>query len=370
MIVGIDARAAAEEPAGGGRVVRELLGALATVGGDHRFRLYCRQPWLDAPSGPRFRWSPIGLPDPAWHAAAAARANASCDVYLSTNSYLTPWMLTIPSIALVYDLISFIPDAAPQARAARIELATLGLTVRRAAQLVCISRSTERDLLERFPRAAGKTSVIPLAADARFGEQPTTQELGEVARRYGVEPGGYVLATGTLEPRKNLLRLIRAHAGLPDDLRRQHPLVIAGPRGWEEQAILAAAGHRPDDVRLAGFVPDADLARLYAGCSVFCFPSLYEGFGLPVLEAMAAGAPVIASDVSSLPEVGGDAVAYVRPRDERSIAAELERVLRSPDERAALAGRGRERAASFSWERCAHDLLLELERVAALVKVG
>jgi glycosyltransferase involved in cell wall biosynthesis len=115
-------------------------------------------------------------------------------------------------------------------------------------------------------------------------------------------------------------------------------------------------------VRLAGYVPDADLAALYAGCSAFCYPSLYEGFGLPVLEAMAAGAPVVTSDISSLPEVGGDAVAYVSPEDERSIETTLERLLRSPEERAELSRRGRARAAQYSWERTARLMLEELER--------
>ena len=173
-----------------------------------------------------------------------------------------------------------------------------------------------------------------------------------------------MLAAGTLEPRKNLLRLIRAHAALPPELGRAHPLLIVGPRGWEEEEIMGAAAGG-ENVRLAGFVPDADLAGLYAGCSVFCYPSLYEGFGLPVLEAMAAGAAVLTSNVSSLPEVGGDAVAYVDPRDETAIARALEVLLQSPDERARLAERARRRAAEFSWERVAEAILDELGRAAS-----
>jgi alpha-1,3-rhamnosyl/mannosyltransferase len=363
MIVGVDARAAAEEPAGGGRVTRELLGAFEAGDPEHRFRLYCREPWLEGTANERFQWSSIKLRDPAWHVAAAARASARCDVFLSTNSYLTPWMLSIPSVVLVYDLVSFIPEAQPQQRAARIERATLALAVRRASRLVCISRSTERDLIERFPGAAGKTTVIPLAADARFQVPREPAQLDALARRYGVERGGYVLAAGTLEPRKNLVRLIRAHATLPEELRAAHPLLLVGPRGWDEEGILEAAAARTE-IRLTGFVSDEDLAGLYAASSLFCFPSLYEGFGLPVLEAMAAGAPVLASDASSLPEVGGDAIAYADPRQEGALAAGLERLLRSPEERAALAERGRERAAGFSWSRSADRLLAELERAA------
>jgi glycosyltransferase involved in cell wall biosynthesis len=368
MIVGVDARAAAEVPAGRGRVVRELLPAFEEAATDNRFRLYCRQPWRGVALGESFRWAPIRLPDPAWHLVAARRASRSCDVFLSTNSYLTVWMLSVPSVVFVHDLVAFLPRAMAQERAARIERATIRLAIRRAERLVCISRSTERDLLELFPRAAGKTTTIPLAAAAAFGRQPDRSELDSVAARYGVAAGGYVLSTGSLEPRKNLARLIRAHGALPDELRRSYPLLLVGPRGWDENEILLAAEQRADSVRVTGFVPDDDLATLYAGCALFCFPSLYEGFGLPVLEAMAAGAPVVTSETSSLPEVGGDAVVYVQPEDERSITSAMEQLLRSPDDRARLGARARQRATEFSWDRVARALLDELERAAATRK--
>jgi glycosyltransferase involved in cell wall biosynthesis len=361
VIVGIDARAAAEVPAGRGRVVRELLPALDALDTPHNFQLFCRRPWDEVDLGPRFRWVTVPLPDPLWHAATAARASRSCDVFFSMNSYLTAWGLLIPSAVLVHDLIAFLPSARAQSRAARIERATAGLAVRRATRLVCYSRSTETDLVRFFPRAAGKTAVVSLAASGRFHDPPAGAELAAVTRRHGVEPGGYVLASGTLEPRKNLVRLIRAHTRLPDDLRQGNPLLIVGPRGWEEEELMRVAAGAPD-VRLAGFVTDSDLAGLYAACSAFCYPSLYEGFGLPVLEAMAAGAPVVTSHVSSLPEVGGDAVVYVSPEDEDSIGGALERLLRSPEKRAELSERGPARAAEYSWERTARRICEELER--------
>jgi glycosyltransferase involved in cell wall biosynthesis len=363
MIVGIDARAAAEEPAGRGRVVRELLSTLAERDDPHQYLLCCRRRWEGAALDERFRWVEIGLPDPLWHAAAALRANRACGVFLSTNSYLTTWGLRVPSIVVVYDMVAFLPGARAQRRAARIERATIRPAIRRATRLVCISASTESDLLRLFPRAAGKTSVVPLAADRRFHRPRPAAEVEQAVAAYGVRPGAYVLATGTLEPRKNLLRLIRAHASLGPDLRRDHPLLIVGPRGWEEQEILSAVAGS-DEVRVTGFVADEDLAALYAGCSVFCYPSLYEGFGLPVLEAMAAGAAVVTSDVSSLPEVGGEAVVYVEPQQETSIATALERLLRSPGEREDLARRARRRAEEFSWDRVARELLAGLDEAA------
>lgn len=350
-------------PAGRGRVVRELLPALDALDHDHQFVLFCRRPWLGVDLGPRFRWARIPLPDPLWHAAAAARAGRMCNCFLSTNSYLTAWMLTTPSAVLVHDMVAFLPEARAQTRAAAIERATIRLAIRRAARLVCNSRATETDLTRLFPRAAGRTAVVPFAASARFHDPPSGGARDRILEGYGVEPGSYVMATGTLEPRKNLIRLIQAHATLPVDLRRVHPLLIAGPRGWGGDEVLEAA-ERDEHIRLAGFVPDDDLAALYAGCSLFCYPSLYEGFGLPVLEAMAAAAPVLTSDVSSLPEVGGDAVAYVDPRSKGAIATALERLLGSSEERAELSERGRARAARFSWTGTARAMLAELEQAA------
>jgi glycosyltransferase involved in cell wall biosynthesis len=363
MIVGIDARAAAEEPAGRGRVVRELLAALSERDDDNRYLLYGRRRWDELPQDERFRWVGIGLPDPLWHAAAALRASRACEVFLSTNSYLTTWGLWIPSAVVVHDMIAFLTQARTQKRAARIERLTIRPAIRRAARLVCVSRSTESDLVRLFPRAAGKTAVVPLAADHRFDKQVPDGRLREIAARHGVEPGAYVLAAGTLEPRKNLLRLIRAHAALAPELASGHPLVVVGPRGWEEQEIMRAAAGA-DGVRVAGYVPDEELAALYAGCAAFCYPSLYEGFGLPVLEAMAAGAAVVTSRVSSLPEVGGDAVAYADPEDEASITAALDRLLRDPGERARLGEAARRRAAEFSWERVADGMLAQLSLAA------
>ena len=360
MIVGIDARAAAEVPAGRGRVVRELLAALAVTDTSHRFLLLCREPWAEVELGPRFRWAPIDLPDPLWHMAAAVRASRACDVFLSTNSYLTAWLLRVPCAVLVHDLIAFLPHAPAHKGSARIERATIRPAIRRADRLICNSLSTEADLVRLFPRAAGRTAVIPFAADERFHRRRSAAELASVASRFGVEVGGFVFATGTLEPRKNLLRLIRSHARLPSGLRNRHPLLIAGPRGWEEQDLLRVA-EGSEHVKLAGFVADDDLAALYAACAVFAYPSLYEGFGLPVLEAMAAGAPVVTSSISSLPEVGGDDVVYVQPEDERSITRALESLLAAPQDRAALGERARRRAAEFSWDRTARRMLDELE---------
>jgi len=352
--LGIDARAAAEVPAGRGRVVREMLTALALLGGDDRYLLYCREP-APLELDERFEWAPIGLPDPLWHLAAARRASRECAAYLSTNSYLTAWFTRVPCAVIVYDLVPFIAGAHAQPRAARIERATIDVGVRRAAALVCISETTRRDLVARVPSAAPRAVVVPLAASARF-DAPAAAAGGDERRHY-------VLAAGTLEPRKNLERLLDAWAGLEPGLRDAHELVLVGPTGWEADAILARACS--GGVRVTGFVSDDELAALYGGCAVFCYPSLYEGFGLPVLEAMRAGAPVITSNVSSLPEVAGDAALLVDPLSSQAIGSALATLLADPARCARLGEAGRARAAQFSWERTATQVRDVLRRIGA-----
>jgi alpha-1,3-rhamnosyl/mannosyltransferase len=157
---------------------------------------------------------------------------------------------------------------------------------------------------------------------------------------------------------------VAAYAALPSALQDAHPLVVVGARGWSTGPTLAALRSLGEHCIRLGHVSDGALAELYRRAAVFCYPSLGEGFGLPVLEAMAAGAAVVTSSVSSLPEVGGDAVEYVDPRSVASLAAGLERVLNSSELRCTLGARGRKRAADFSWERTAQLMLAALEGAA------
>jgi alpha-1,3-rhamnosyl/mannosyltransferase len=357
LTIGIDARAAVEVRAGRGRLVRELLRALAARAEDGtRYVLYARSHWEEPSLDERFRWSEIAARDPGWHVRAARRANRECDVFLSTNSYLTAWFLRIPCALVVHDLIAFDRAMRPNRRSRAIEQLTLTPAVRRAARLIVTTQVTGELLATRYPRAARRIVVAPL------GPAPAPTRPLEPAEAAALPAGGFVLAVGTLEPRKNLPRLIAAYRRLPDELRRRHPLVVVGTRGWQTGETLAALDALGDAAVRLGHVSDAALAELYGRCAVFCYPSLGEGFGLPALEAMAAGAAVLTSNVSSLPEVGGEAVAYADPRDVRGIAGALQRLLEDPDLRADLGRRATARAATFSWERFAEEVLGALTR--------
>lgn len=357
----IDARAAAEVPAGRGRYVRELLRALAVLpeAQDARFALYARAPWHDPLLDERFSWRLISLPDPWWHLVAAVRMSRSSDAILSTNSYLTAWATTSPTAVVVHDLVPFVDGGHAQSRAALIEKVTIRPGLRRARALVCDSTSTRDDLVALFPGVAGKATAVPLAADPQFAHPG---DSAAAAARYGLDRP-YVMAAGTLEPRKNLERLVEAWGRLPADLRDGHLLALIGPTGWDVEPLLRLIDARPDQIRRLGFVPDDDLPALYSGCAAFVYPSLYEGFGLPVLEAMAAGAPVVTSTVSSLPEVAGDAGLLVDPYDVDAIAAAVTRILRDDTLADDLRARGRERFCAFSWERTARETLAVLRSI-------
>jgi glycosyltransferase involved in cell wall biosynthesis len=278
-------------------------------------------------------------------------------VFLSTNSYLTSILVRTPTVTIVYDLMALDRATQPNRRSAVVERLTLDAAVRSSERLWCISQATADALTARCPGARSKIAVVPLAAPSRLSAPPGDGG-GELP-----EPG-FVLAVGTLEPRKNLPRLVDAYGSLSAELQDAHPLVVVGALGWRTGETLAALHSLGDHVRLLGHVSDGELAELYRRSAVFCYPSLGEGFGLPVLEAMTVGAPVLTSKVSSLPEVGGDSVEYVDPLSVQSIAGGLERLLVSGERRSELASLARERAKRFSWDATAARVL-DLLREAA-----
>ena len=198
-----------------------------------------------------------------------------------------------------------------------------------------------------------KVHVLYCGVDARFHPEKEPGEQERLRDRYSIE-SPYVLSVGTLQPRKNYVRLIKALANLPP-VNLQ--LVIAGGRGWLYEDVLAEAEKHGDCVRVLGFVDDADLPALLRNAALFAFPSLYEGFGLPVLEAMACGVPVVCSNASSLPEVAGDAALTIDPLDTDGLAEAMSRVLADADLRQEMIDRGLAQAARFTWEKAARQLL-------------
>ena len=353
MRIGIDVREAEGQPAGKGQVVRELAQLLPSVMKGDEFTFYAKKKF-PLKAAPNVTWQEVSGKSVLWHRNVAKRANKECDAYLATTSYVTSRWLKIPTALIVYDLISFKDFAIPQRRAKAIERTTLGPAVDKAASILTISEATARDLASLFPVVKGKVTVMPLAADDKFKSTYPKKELDTVRRRYGLKKP-YAFFAGTLEPRKNLVQLIRSYAELPKPLRDKYDLVLAGKKGWDYESIFVAIEQLDlgDRVRHLDYVSDDDLARLYAAAEVFAFPSLYEGFGLPVLEAMQSGTPVLTSDLSSLPEVGDKAVLYADPTSDQSVTAGLERLLTDAALRRKLRAAGLKQAKTYSWKRTA-----------------
>ena len=233
--------------------------------------------------------------------------------------------------------------------------------VRRKADLVVVpSHAVKRDVVRRVGLPEDRVVVTHEGCEPRFRPVRSAAALRDVAARYSL-PSHYVLAVGTLEPRKNVTTLLKAFARLRRDgeVDADLRLVLAGARGWLDEPIFATVRSLglEDAVRFTGFVDDDDLPAVYSGAALFVFPSLHEGFGLPLLEAMACGVPVVTSNISSMPEVAGDAAVLVDPRDEQGLAAAIARLLRDEALRDRLREAGIARARQFSWEATARRTL-------------
>jgi glycosyltransferase involved in cell wall biosynthesis len=270
---------------------------------------------------------------------------------------LGPLLNPCPYVVTIHDMTL---STMPQHHKLRSQLVVrplIPLVARRAQRVITGSEHARQDVIRLLRIPPERVVVIPDAAGALFQPAPAAEQQ-RVRARYRLDRP-YILYVGTLEPRKNLIRLIRAWHSLRQRGEIEHALVLTGARGWKDQAIFDTVRELgcADDVLFTGYVPSADLPALYSAAALFAFPSLYEGFGLPVVEAMACGAPVLISTAPALVEVAGDAAVHVDPTSVAAIAAGLGRVLNDPALRADLRERSLRRAAAYSWHSAAQQTL-------------
>jgi len=415
VTIGVDYTAAARQRAGIGRYTRELVAALLALesasGSSRQYVLFAATGGLradqrrlltavlDAKSvgGGRATglhatrgvtptcgcsWSPEGrvrlrtvpLTDEwlarLWHRLRlpipVETVTGSLDMFYSPDFVLPPTCRATRTLLTVHDL-SFLhhPETFVLALHRYLER-VVPRSVARADLVLADSSHTRSDLISLLGVSPGKVRVLYSGVDARFRPQREPEEGERLRTRYGLDERPYVLSVGTLQPRKNYIRLIHAFAILREAMPETQ-LAIAGGRGWLCQDIFAAAEAHGESVRLLGFVDEAHLPALYRGAALLAFPSLYEGFGLPVLEAMACGVPVVCSNVSSLPEVAGDAAVLVDPFDVGGLAEAMERVLQDADRRRDMVARGIAQAARFTWDEAARQLLAAFDAVQCRV---
>jgi glycosyltransferase involved in cell wall biosynthesis len=281
--------------------------------------------------------------------------------------YTAPPFAPCAVVATIHDLsFEHLPHTFKRRSKFQLRL-TVRRTARTATHVIASSEYSRRDLIETYQLPPGKVSTTPLAAPAHFAPVTNEGEIKRVRSLYNLE-GDYILAVGSIQPRKNLVRLIAAYA----DLRRSRPhaklprLALVGKRAWLYEETLRAIREQGllSDMVFTGYVPESDLPALYTAALCFVYPSYFEGFGLPPLEAMQCGAPVIAGDRTSLPEVVGDAGLLVDPFDEQAIARSIARIIDDAELRAELRRKGLKRARLFDWHKTARLTLEIYERAA------
>jgi glycosyltransferase involved in cell wall biosynthesis len=369
--IAIDAHSVGTGLAGNESYITNLIEALVEVDEANRYTLYVTR--REAVERFSYRWPHVSvrltLPHTPLVRVPLTLSNElrRRPVDLLHVQYTAPPFTPCPVVATIHDL-SF--EHLPQTfkRRSRMQLRlTVRRTARASARVLVPSEHTRRDIIETYKLDAERVSVTPLAAPAHFAPVEDEREVRRVRELYKIE-GDYVLAVGSIQPRKNLARLIAAYS----DLRRARPhanlpkLVLVGKKAWlYDETLRAIEEYGLDDLTvLTGYVAEADLPALYTGALCFVYPSYFEGFGLPPLEAMQCGAPVIAGNQTSLPEVVHDAGLLVDPFDKNAITSALSRMIDDSDLRALLRVKGIERARRFSWRETARLTLKAYERVA------
>ena len=371
MHIAIDAHSVGAQLAGNETYAVNLIEALAEIDQVNRYTLYVtRQSAVDQFTD---RWPNFKIRRTLPH-TPLIRIPLTLSVELRKDpvdvlhvQYTAPPRTPCALVATIHDLsFEHLPETFNRRSRAQLRL-TVRRTAQKAAQILTLSDFSRRDIIETYGIDPERVFVTPPAAPPRFAPVTNETELQRIRMTYGIQRD-YILALGSIQPRKNLVRLINAYASLGRAERgKQLPqLVLAGKRGWLEAETMRAADQSDarKDILFIGYVPDADLGALFSGALCFAYPSYFEGFGLPVLEAMQCGTAVLAGNRTSLPEAAGDAAVLVDPFDEAAIANGLKRVIEDPDYRAELRVKGFERSAAFSWKTTAQLTLQAYERAA------
>jgi glycosyltransferase involved in cell wall biosynthesis len=346
--------------AGIARYIFHLLCALPSTAPDLELHAFTHEPRARSElNGLQTHWTRLNTQTPStrilWEQLTFPLELARTHFDLCHSmAFVSPLLNPAPSVVTVYDL-SFIlfPDYFRPFNRIYLTWGTR-ISTSRARRIIAISESTKSDLARLFNLPPGKIDVVPPGVEARFflnGDGNAVERF----RRSKQLPEHFVLFVGTREPRKNIPTLIRAYVQVKSRLHFPHRLVIVGGQGWKDEAISPAIRESIDtqDVILPGYVPAEDLPLWYRAADAFVYPSRYEGFGMPLLEAMASGTPIIAGNESSLPEAVGDAALLVDPKDQAALEEAIARIVTDQALREELIAKGRDRARRFTWTRAA-----------------
>ncbi len=365
MRIAIDSRAILGARTGKGEYSYQILRHLAKIDSKNQYFLYTQR-GIPYHFGANFHIKRLRLPSILWHLFVWLDLKwiLKPDVYLAPVSYIISALGVKNSIVLIPDLVVFLFPRQHNSKAVFLEKYFLKRAIKQSRKVIAISRATKRDLKRLFSLPSSKIEVIYLAAD-QYHQKISPSLLAAMRKKYNL-PCQFIFCVGTLEPRKNLIRLIEAYQKL--SLKKAYNLVIVGKKGWHYEGIFQRVQqlNLEKHVRFLGYVDQKDLPSLYHLATVFVYPSLYEGFGLPPLEAMTCGTPIITSNISSLPEVVGKAALLINPRSIPEITNALNTLLTDDMLRVKLARLGLIQAKKFSWEKTAREIL----KIITSIKYG
>ncbi|BAP46034.1 glycosyltransferase family 4 protein [Pseudomonas sp. LJDD11] len=285
------------------------------------------------------------------------------DLFHATDHHI-PRIAGVPTVATIMDVIPMLHPEWIKNDLRSLKSWLFKTAILKADHIITISEYSKQDMVEHLKIAPERISVTPLGVEPVYFEQIAEQHKEAVLNKHGLKPG-FFLFVGTLQPRKNLPRILQAFKQLPQALRKEHPLVIVGRDGWNNEELLPqlAQLEQQGEGRWLSYLPQTEVMALLQSASALVFPSLYEGFGLPVIEAFAAQCPVIASNSTSVPEVAGDAAWAVDPYSVESISAAMQDLLNQPQAREEKVQRGLQRARQYTWQECARQTLAVYHKV-------
>lgn len=364
MKIAIDIREAGHEKTGKGWYTYNLVQEILKLDQSNQYLLY-----TDNNKNPfsNFKNAEIkNIPEKSWKWHFKVKKDLllqKADLFFAPTSYIIPAFIpkNFPVVITVHDLVAFLFPSTHNTKAVLIERLTLKKALKKANHVFVVSDNTKTDLLKKFKYPQNQVHLVPCAPADFFRKPVPAEELVEFKQKLNL-PENFILAVGTLEPRKNFSTLIKSFV----IIKRKYPdykLVIVGKKGWKYHLIEKTLQHYnlEKDVIFPGYLEDLELQKIYSVAKIFVFPSLYEGFGIPPLEAMASGCPVVSSNVASLPEVIGDSGLLIDPKNAHNLADAVISLIENDKIRAMLIERGYRRVQKFTWENSAKVALYVFE---------
>jgi len=366
MKIGIDIRETVNEKTGKGYYAFHLTKALLTIDKENEYFLYCDKEPSDFGNHSNLEIKIIKSKGLFWHKKVLSDLyKEKVDVFLAPTSYIIPALHNpkkLKVLMTIHDLIAFLYPENHNKKAVLIEKLTLGRALKKVKKVLSVSENTKKDLIKKFDTKESLIDIIHNSASDSYGiiEKDQCEALREEKKL----PKEFIFSVGTIEPRKNYITLIEAYS----KIKAHHPnikLVIAGKKGWKSDKVFKKISelNLEEDVIFLGYVTEEELAKIYNLATVFVYPSLYEGFGIPPLEAMKCGCPVITSNISSLPEVVNDAAILVNPNSADDLKDALHQLLSDPTMQENLKEKGVIQCNKFSWEISARKLLAIINQI-------